>query len=70
MSLVEATILSRLGKLKVHASLVNATITYDVSYVRDYSFLFVFSIGIFIFPKQSNKNVSILLEFHGTSLFE
>ena len=44
MSLVKAAILSRSGQLKVlkvYTLLVYATITYGVSYMCNYSFLFV-----------------------------
>ena len=38
MSLVKADIFSHSGQLKVHTSLVNATITYGILYIRNYSF--------------------------------
>ena len=64
MSLVKATILLRSGQFKVHTSLINATITYGVSYFRNYSLLFMFSFSHnwnFYIPKVIKK-VSIPLE--------
>ena len=61
MSLVKAVILSRLGQLKVHALLVNATITYGVSYVRNYSFyLFSFSQHLNFYISKVIKKVVYL----------
>ena len=68
MSLVKAAILLCSGKLKVHALLVSATVTYAVSYVCNDSFYsFFFSQHLNFYIPKVIKKVSIPFEFHSTS---
>ena len=69
-SLVKAAIFSHSVQLKVHSSLVNSTIAYEVSYVRNYSFLSVLSLrpnqcgrkqAISIFLRPDSKNLSFFI---------